>query len=48
MALEAHQGKRYHLGLGRQPIAKTTLATANQERDYGIFENFVFYMIKET
>ena len=29
VALEAHKGKRYHLGLGRQPIAKTTLATAN-------------------
>ena len=25
VALEAHQGKRYHLGLGREPIAKTTL-----------------------
>ena len=34
VALEAHQGKRYHLGLGREPIAKTTLASANQNRDY--------------
>ena len=33
VALEAHQPKCYHLGLGRNPIAKTTLATANQNRD---------------
>ena len=38
VALQAHQGKRYHLGLGREPIAKTTLAIANQNRDYRIFE----------
>lgn len=25
VALEAHQGKRYHLGLGREPIAKLRL-----------------------
>lgn len=36
IALEAHQGKRYHLGLGREPIAKTTLASTNQNRDYNI------------
>ena len=29
VAFEAHRGKQYHLGLGREPIAKTTLATAN-------------------
>ena len=38
VALEAHQSKRYHLGLGREPVAKTTFATANQNRDYRIFE----------
>jgi len=43
VALEAHQSKRYHLGLGREPIAKTTFATANQNRDYHIFEEFAFY-----
>lgn len=48
IALEAHQGKRYHLGLGREPIAKTTLASANQNRDYRIFEDFAFYMMKEA
>ena len=38
VAFEAHRAKQYHLGLGREPIAKTTLATANQNRDYRIFE----------
>ena len=45
VALEAHQSKCYHLGLGREPIAKTTFATANQNRDYRIFEEFAFYMM---
>ena len=45
VVLEAHQSKRYHLGLGREPIAKTTFATANQNRDYRIFEEFAFYMM---
>ena len=29
VALEAHQSKCYHLGMGRNPIAKTTFVTAN-------------------
>ena len=48
MALEAHQSKCFHLGLGRKPIAKTTLATANQNRDYRIFEEFAFYMMEQA
>jgi transposase len=48
VALEAHQSKRYHLGLGRGPIAKTTFATANQNRDYRIFEEFAFYMMDQA
>jgi len=48
VVMEAHHGKRYHLGLGREPIAKTTLATANQSRDYRIFEDFAFYMMEEA
>ena len=48
VALEAHQSKCYHLGLGRKPIAKTTLATANQNRDYRIFEEFAFYMMAQA
>ena len=45
VALQAHQSKCYHLGLGRKPIAKTTFATANQNRDYRIFEDYAFYMM---
>ena len=37
VAFEAHRAKQYHLGLGRKPIAKTTFASANQNRDYRIF-----------
>ena len=48
VALEAHQPKCYHLGLGRNPIAKTTLATANQNRDYRIFEGFAFHMMDQA
>ena len=48
VALEAHQSKCFHLGLGRKPIAKTTLATANQNRDYRIFEVFAFYMMEQA
>ena len=48
VAFEAHRANQYHLGLGREPIAKMTLATANQNRDYRIFEDFAFYMMKEA
>lgn len=48
VALEAHQSKCYHLGLGRNPIAKSTFATANQNRDYRIFEEFAFYMMDQA
>ncbi len=48
VALEAHKSKCFHLGLGRNPIAKTTLATANQNRDYRIFEAFAFYMMEQA
>ena len=44
VAFEAHRAKQYHLGLGRKPITKTTFASANQNRDYRIFEDFAFYM----
>ena len=48
IALEAHQSKCYHLGMGRNPIAKTTFATANQNRDYRIFEDFAFFMMEQA
>ena len=34
VAFVAHGAKQYHLGLVRKPIAKTTLAPANQNRDF--------------
>ena len=34
--------------MGRNPIAKATLAYANQNLDYRIFEDFVFYIMKEA
>ena len=48
VALEAHHSKCKFLGMGSKPIAKTTLASANQNRDYRIFEDFAFYMMKEA
>src|SRR5574344_581100 len=48
VAFEAHQSKCFHLGLGRKPIARTTLATANQNRDYRIFEEFAFYLMAQA
>ena len=48
VALEAHQSKCYHLGMGRNPIAKTTFVTANQNRDYRIFEDFAFFMMEQA
>ena len=48
VALEAHHTKYYHLGIGRNPIAKTTFASANQNRDYRIFEDFAFFMMEQA
>lgn len=48
VALQAHYSKRVQLGFGPKPIAKTTLASANQNRDFRIFEDFAFYMMKEA
>ena len=48
VALEDHHSKCKFLGIGSKPVAKTTLASANQNRDYRIFEDFAFYMMKEA
>jgi transposase len=48
VALEAHQSKCYHMGMGAKPVAKTTLARTNQDRDYRIFEDFAFYMMDQA
>lgn len=48
VALEAHQPKCYHMGMGSKPVTKTTLARVNQDRDYRIFEDFAFYMMAQA
>lgn len=48
VALEAHRAKQYHLWLGRNTIVKATLAYTNQTRDYRIFEDSAFYIMKEA
>jgi REP element-mobilizing transposase RayT len=37
VALDAHHSKCYHLGMGKN-VSKSSLARANQNRDYRIFE----------
>lgn len=44
----AHHTKYYHLGMERNPIAKTTFASATPNRYYRIFEDFVFFMMEQT
>ena len=47
VALNAHQEKCYHLGIGKH-VTRSNLAKANENRNYRIFENFAFYMISEA
>jgi len=43
--LRAHQAKLYHLGI-RGNIAKSTLADANEQRDWRIYEDFALSLIQ--
>ncbi len=45
--LEAHETKLYHLGF-RHTIAKTTLASANEKRDWRIYRDLAEALIKEA
>ena len=47
VALNAHQEKCYHLGVGKH-VTRSNLAKANENRDYRIFEDFAFYMISKA
>ena len=47
VALNAHQEKCYHLGVGKN-VTRSNLAKANENRDYRIFEDFAFHMISEA
>lgn len=42
----AHSRKSFHLGFGRTPINRSQLSKVNQLRDYRIFEEFAYYMVK--
>jgi transposase len=47
IALGAHHSKCYHLGLGKN-VSKSSLARANQDRDYRIFEEFAYFLVNEA
>ncbi len=47
VAMEAHNRKLYHLGMGRS-VTRSNLAKANESRDYRIFEEFATYMIDQA
>lgn len=47
VALNAHQEKCYHLGVGKH-VTRSNLAKANENRDYRIFEDLAFHMISEA
>ncbi len=47
VALDAHHAKCYHLGMGKN-VSKSSLARANQDRDYRIFEEFAYFLVSEA
>ena len=47
VALEAHHSKCYHLGMGRN-VSKSSLSRANQDRDYRIFEEYAYLLVREA
>ncbi|RYF79653.1 MAG: IS4 family transposase [Chitinophagaceae bacterium] len=44
VTLSAHRSKYYHLGLGKN-ISRSNLASANEVRDYRIYEEFAYELI---
>jgi transposase len=42
--ISAHQSKAYHPGFGR-PVSLSTIAGANENRDYRIFEDFAMMLV---
>ena len=47
VAMEAHAGKLYHLGIGKS-VTRSNLSKANEQRDYHILEEFAFSIISEA
>ncbi len=47
VTLEAHYSKCYHLGMGKN-VSRSSLARANQDRDYHIFEEYAYYLVDQA
>ena len=47
VALDAHHSKCYHLGMGKN-VSKSSLARANQDRDYRLFEEYAYFLVSEA
>ena len=47
VAMEAHAGKLYHLGIGKS-VTRSNLSKANEQRDCRIFEEYAKFMIAEA
>ncbi len=47
LCIDAHGSKSYHLGLGRN-ISKNNLTKANQQRDWRIYAEFSYLLIKQA
>lgn len=46
VALDAHHSKCHHLGLGKN-VSKSSLARANQDRDYRVFKEYAYFLVSE-
>src|SRR5699024_6673434 len=47
IALDAHRSKCYHLGMGKN-VSRSSLARANQDRDFHIFEEYAYYLVNQV
>jgi len=47
IGLDAHRSKYYHLGFGKN-VTRSNFAKANEKRNYRIFEEFAYHLIKEA
>ncbi len=47
VALDVHYSKCYHLGMGKN-VSKLSLARANRDRDYHIFEEYAYYLVNQA
>src|SRR5438874_11956095 len=47
VSLAAHQGQLYHAGF-RSPVKRSTLADANETRDWRIYSDFAQHLIQQA